>query len=130
MPSRPPRTCIKPGCRDYSYDGSDYCAAHKPKQKSNWAKYTEKRGGSRHTAGYDSFWDKLRVSILARDKHLCQACLRLGVFTEARHVDHIVPKALGGDNSPDNLQSLCIPCHRRKTQRESALTKGKRYEKD
>jgi 5-methylcytosine-specific restriction protein A len=126
MPSRPPRTCVHPGCTGYSVDGGDYCPEHKPKPKSNWAKYSK---AGRHAAGYDSYWDKLRLTILARDRYLCQACLRLGIHKEARHVDHVVAKTFGGDNSPDNLQSLCIPCHKRKTQREAALKKkGGNYE--
>lgn len=31
------------------------------------------------------------------------------------HIDHIVPVELGGTSHPDNLQTLCIPCHGDKT---------------
>lgn len=31
------------------------------------------------------------------------------------HMDHIVEHAEGGTMEPDNLQTLCIPCHKRKT---------------
>lgn len=42
----------------------------------------------------------------------CAAC---GVAIGAdRHVDHIVPLALGGGNGRDNLQILCKPCNLRK----------------
>lgn len=30
-------------------------------------------------------------------------------------VDHIVPRALGGTNDPDNLQTLCAECHKGKS---------------
>ena len=34
--------------------------------------------------------------------------------------DHIKPLWAGGDNSPENWQALCIPCHRIKTDIEAA----------
>jgi len=58
---------------------------------------------------------------LARDKYLCQACFIKGRPTPAKHVDHIRPKAKGGVDDPDNLQSLCIPCHDAKTARDKGL---------
>lgn len=74
-----------------------------------------KHGGkSRHERGYGSKWDRLRKVILARDRHLCQACLPNRV-TPGTHVDHIKPKAKGGSDDPDNLRVLCRPCHDRKT---------------
>ena len=36
----------------------------------------------------------------------------------AKEVDHIITKAKGGTDDPDNLQSLCVQCHREKTARE------------
>lgn len=70
---------------------------------------------SRHERGYGTAWDKLRKLILARDKHLCQPCLRKGRIHSANQVDHIVPKAKGGTDDPDNLQAICKPCHVEKT---------------
>ena len=80
---------------------------------------------SRHSRGYGSAWDKLRQSILERDKYLCQQCLRDGVLTglvigNRKHprgatVDHITPKAEGGTDDPSNLEALCRLCHERKT---------------
>jgi 5-methylcytosine-specific restriction protein A len=66
---------------------------------------------SRHERGYGAAWDKLRARILTRDKHLCQACKRKGRLTAANQVDHIKPKAKGGTDDEQNLQSLCKPCH-------------------
>lgn len=84
-----------------------------PSEKPSWAGIK----GTRHERGYGAAWDKLRLSILARDKYLCQQCLRNGRATPLRvrprdhAVDHIKPKAKGGTDHPDNLQSLCTPCH-------------------
>ena len=53
--------------------------------------------------------------VLTRDYHLCQACLSRDRVTPANQVDHIVPRAKGGSDDMDNLQSLCKPCHDAKT---------------
>ena len=45
----------------------------------------------------------------------CCACGKKGVPFQ---IDHIVPLAAGGDNSNDNLQLLCKPCHYEKTKIE------------
>jgi 5-methylcytosine-specific restriction protein A len=63
-------------------------------------------------------WSRLREQILRRDP-LCVACSAQGRIREATEVDHIVPLAKGGTNSPDNLQALCTDCHKRKTQVDS-----------
>lgn len=49
----------------------------------------------------------LRESTFARDNY---ECLRCG-DTERLSIDHIVPLAKGGDNSPENLQTLCSTCN-------------------
>ena len=82
--------------------------------------------GTSHARGYGWAWQKLRARILARDMHLCQPCERAGKTTPAREVDHIVPKAKGGTDDPDNLEAICIPCHRAKTEREAAEAQGRR----
>jgi len=47
--------------------------------------------------------------ILARDP-LC-AC-----GAPSTEVDHIVSKAKGGTDEPGNLQGICEPCHKAKTE--------------
>jgi 5-methylcytosine-specific restriction protein A len=74
---------------------------------------------SRHARGYGTAWDKLRKAIMARDKGLCQPCLRKGRVTAGNAVDHIQPKAKGGTDDPTNLQVICRPCHLDKTMREN-----------
>lgn len=63
------------------------------------------RGGNRW------LWSKQRKLALARDAHRCQ--LRIpGICTiDAREVDHIRPRAVGGGDELDNLRSVCRPCH-------------------
>lgn len=56
--------------------------------------------------GSTNAWRKLRQSIIQRDG-CCQRC-----GTEERlSVDHIVPRTLGGDDNPSNLQVLCSSCN-------------------
>lgn len=66
-------------------------------------------------------WITLRESIIARDQ---KKCLRCGHISQRYYidkwnykrwesdlrVDHILPLKLGGDNNPENLQTLCIVC--------------------
>jgi hypothetical protein len=77
--------------------------------------------GSRHERGYGRVWDKTRLVILLRDKYLCQPCAAKGRTTPASQVDHIKPKALGGDDDHSNLQSICDACHKVKTNIEDRL---------
>lgn len=41
-------------------------------------------------------------------------------------LDHILPLHLGGTDHPDNLQLLCVGCHRAKTSREAPLHADRR----
>lgn len=72
-----------------------------------------KRGGG------TTKWRRIRQTIIDRDQ-CCQMC-----GTEERlTVDHIVPRVLGGDDNPSNLQVLCSTCNSSKGGRffESAKT--------
>lgn len=66
--------------------------------------------------GYGRAWEALRAAHLAKHP-LCVHCLPLDLTVEATEVDHITPH--GGDRRKlfdrKNLQSLCKPCHSRKT---------------
>ena len=56
--------------------------------------------------GSTAAWRRLRSMIIKRDG-CCQMC-----GTEERlSVDHIVPRTLGGDDNPSNLQVLCSSCN-------------------
>lgn len=65
--------------------------------------------------GYGYRWQKLRAQVLKRDKHLCIPCKKQGKLTLAKEVDHIVEKANGGTDEMSNLQAICTPCHKDKT---------------
>lgn len=83
--------------------------------------FADRARGTRHQRGYGTAWDKLRRLVLKRDAGLCQPCSRDGVVTSANIVDHIVPRAQGGDDDPGNLQVICRSCHTRKTAGEAKV---------
>jgi len=87
-------------------------------------RFSDPQRGSRHERGYGWAWDKLRQQILERDCGLCQPCAQAGRVTAAAAVDHKVPKAQGGTDAEANLQAICDPCHKVKTQIESRHGRG------
>lgn len=117
MPIAAPRPCRHPGCGQLVRDGSGYCASHQADRKAGT--FSDPHRGNRHDRGYGTAWVKARDRILTRDAGLCQPCLRAGRVTMARQVDHIVPKSAGGTEDDSNLQAICAPCHKAKTQAEA-----------
>ncbi|WP_431832068.1 HNH endonuclease [Corynebacterium accolens] len=57
----------------------------------------------------------LRTAARQRDNNRCVNC----GSPSNLEVDHIKNVANGGSHDLDNLQTLCRPCHRKKTQQES-----------
>ena len=62
---------------------------------------------------------RIRKRIALRDGFTCQnpSC---GLVTVQFEIDHIVPLHLGGAESDENRQLLCIKCHAIKTANEEA----------
>ncbi len=54
--------------------------------------------------------EDLRREVFRRDGGRCNAC----GADELLQFDHIIPLALGGASTPENLQLLCAPCNREK----------------
>lgn len=48
--------------------------------------------------------------ILRAQGYLCPYCLA-NLRKVKKHLDHVMPLALGGSNGPENLQYLCAPCN-------------------
>ena len=107
MPNAPLRPCLHPGCGALVVRGR--CDRHAVQERNEY----DFRRGSSAARGYDARWRRLRERILSEEP-LCRICGR----AEAKHVDHIVPKARGGTDDRDNLQPLCHSCHSRKTAEE------------
>lgn len=58
---------------------------------------------------------KLRAEILMRDFSTCQLCGATPSDGAKLEVDHIVAWANGGETTMDNLQALCVPCNKGKS---------------
>lgn len=56
-----------------------------------------------------------RQRIMIRDEYTCKKC---GTVTAHGEVDHVVPLHLGGCESDDNRQWLCVKCHSKKSEGE------------
>jgi 5-methylcytosine-specific restriction protein A len=71
-----------------------------------------RRSKKRQYATNSSTWRKLRARQLAQEP-LCCECSKEGKLTPANTVDHMDGNSY--NNAPNNLQSLCAPCHARLT---------------
>jgi len=118
----PKKICVVIGCGVVIALGPR-CDKHKLPVRV--AKHTDKRTGraTAHERGYDHKWRKARVTYIKRNP-LCVHCLAKGITSEATEVDHIIRHS--GQDDPlfwarDNWQSLCNPCHSRKTRKEAHL---------
>ena len=106
MPMRPPHPCSKPGCPTLT--DQRFCVQHGRQAEQERGSARSKDG-----RGYGWRWMKVRTMKLRREP-MCEECR-----TEAAsEVHHIVAKRDGGDDGFENLQSLCKPCHSRKTMQE------------
>lgn len=123
MPQRPAKPCRAPLCRALTRERHGYCEEH-AHLNTGWERH--QKGKTASQRGYGSRWRKLRQAVMERDRWLCQACKRRGRVTPAAMVDHIVPKAEGGGDSPENLEALCRPCHQDKTQQEARRGRQRR----
>jgi 5-methylcytosine-specific restriction endonuclease McrA len=60
-----------------------------------------------------------RLRIYMRDKFRCQYCGEKKAAGQLT-LDHILPRSRGGDNSPVNIVTACVPCNNRKGDRTPA----------
>lgn len=87
-----------------------FCSKHE-KDSVGWNRYKPRRA-------LPVNWQALRAAVLVRDGYLCQPCRRAGRTAPAHEVDHIINRAEGGGDEERNLQAICMPCHKDKTERE------------
>lgn len=113
MPRSAPRCCQHHGCAAHAVNRG-YCDQHRRDRHA----YDVDRGSSSQR-GYGSDWRKAR-SVWLTEHPTCVHCLRTGHLVPATVVDHITPHK--GDSGlfwdRGNWQSLCEPCHNRKTASE------------
>lgn len=82
-----------------------YCS-----RECGWAKQRLSYNFRRSWRGPD--WTRISRAIRTRDNHTCQQC---GATSAQRRMDvhHIIPWTISHDSSPQNLITLCVPCHRK-----------------
>jgi RNA-directed DNA polymerase len=89
---------------------------------------TQPEGIQRENLPVDTYWTgyetrpgmaDLRPLILERDGYTCQQCGRSGLTLHTSQIDHKRPvkrfKLPVNANTPENLRTLCVPCHKEKT---------------
>ena len=85
----------------------------KPQSSKGW--------GSDHGIYNSDRWRRLRLIQLNKEP-LCTMCGEKGIIRGATVVDHITAIQDGGDPwNEENLQSLCVPCHNRKSGKEKRI---------
>jgi 5-methylcytosine-specific restriction protein A len=104
------RVCAEPTCPEL-VEGGNRCPAHRPKPWRN-------RGNRTTTTGLSGWQRQQRAQrVMRQHDGICHVCHQAG----ADQVDHIVPLAEGGPDTEHNLAPIHRePCHRTKTQAESA----------
>jgi 5-methylcytosine-specific restriction protein A len=114
-PWRSPRPCRVSGCGQLVSGAPGLCPTHRQAAERG------RRGKSGNLYGTPQ-WRAFRAWYVATHP-LCVTCGQLG-----SHVDHIVrltPANLDTALDPDAVQTLCAPCHGRKTWGETLGPKGR-----
>ena len=78
----------------------------------------------RYFKGYPPDWTERKMFVQKRDRYTCQICGKTSVLDRQVRIEtqnhassvglqvhHKMPLSRGGDNSLDNLVSLCFSCH-------------------
>jgi 5-methylcytosine-specific restriction endonuclease McrA len=59
-----------------------------------------------------------RQRVFKRDGHVCAYC---GIDEGIMHIDHIIPRKVGGDHALENLQVLCKRCNQAKAAKSEGV---------
>ena len=115
MPRAALKPCKYPGCPELVERG---CCEEHAKIRSDMRRGSNVRDPRVHRLYGTKRWQLMRERQLAMQPW-CELCLSTGIYTEATDVHHV--ERHEGDshkfnNSP--LQSLCHPCHSKKTAAE------------
>lgn len=71
---------------------------------------------------------RARLDFFLAQKGRCASCTMPIPPGKGWDIDHIIPLALGGSDTTENMQILCRPCHGTKTAKRDvpAITKAER----
>lgn len=51
---------------------------------------------------------RTRIMIFRRDDYTCTYC---GAINVPLHLDHVIPRSIGGSDDPANLTTACVACN-------------------
>jgi 5-methylcytosine-specific restriction protein A len=120
MPIAPKRPCPAVGCRVLVDKG--YCDQHRREKQRSYNNTPSRQADQRFYKGRQ--WLAVRAAHLEKEP-LCRMCQESDRLTAATHVDHVIPRSVGGaDYDDSNLQSLCMSCHSAKTRLEERAGAG------
>lgn len=110
---------------------SEYNKIHKQKTqaeiKESITKNIKERTDLKHKGVIEKFH---KYDVFERDRYICQYCRCKTSFNHKNHLhpkypslDHIIPRAKGGDHTMKNTQCLCRKCNniKSKNQRQDQL---------
>ena len=64
------------------------------------------------SSAYFVDWTDLKKFVLLRDRYMCKDCGKQSLTgLKVHHIEKILS---GGENSPDNLITLCSACHNKR----------------
>jgi len=107
MPSKPNKICLYPGCPNLTT--ASYCVEHTRAKNREYNRHRLERDPEAY-ARYGRRWHVIRDLYISKHP-LCARCFDSGRLVPAEEVHHIRPLTDGGDNSDENLMSLCKSCH-------------------
>lgn len=113
MPTQPARPCNKGQCNGLVLNG--VCSTCGSQRGVKDREYDSHRPTATQR-GYNSIWQRLRRMQLAAHP-LCHDCQAEGLVKMGGEVHHIVAKRNGGEDSLDNLMTLCKSHHSQRTAR-------------
>lgn len=94
------------------YRGMCWCGRPKSLWKKGMRRYCSKRHAFWWFYEICPYWEVFRAAILERDGNRCASC---GLTDGPMNIDHKTAYAAGGGFwDEDNLQVLCVACHKKK----------------
>lgn len=115
----PLKPCKNAGCANL-VRGGGYCDKHKKRASKTGAEEKQRKTSEAWHYLYNTKrWKEMRTQKLLLSP-FCEECAREGRRKRGEEVDHIKPHR-GNVNlfyDFENLQTLCKPCHSRKTMQE------------
>lgn len=109
-----PRPCID--CSAITKAGKSRCSSCERVSRKVWDKGSVDNRKRRLQSG-NGAQRRLRYSLNKAVVFSCSTCGG-GYPPSGLRVDHRVPLASGGMDTDENVQVLCVPCHKTKTMKE------------